>query len=114
MHLLNTVTTAIARLLGLTATVRLTQTAGLAHQEPTTQLGKETSAQTSKRQRASTRQSQKPELAQSTTLEPKRGKKKPTAPVVATAKQSKATGSKSQTTAPRSRPHAKSPRKVKA
>ena len=50
MRLLNTVTTAIARLLGLTATVQLTQTAGLAHQEPTPKAGKNSSARTTKPQ----------------------------------------------------------------
>lgn len=114
MRLLNTVTTAIARLLGLTATVQLTQTAGLALQEPTTSRGKDSSAPRSKPPRASTQRKRKPELAQSTSLEPKRGKKKSTAQTETTASQSKVTGSKSKTTASRSRPHAKSQAKAKA
>lgn len=76
MHLLNTVTTAIARLLGLTATVRLTQTAGLAHQEPTTKRGKKTSAQTTKAQpqsqsRVQKATTRKPRVAKSVTQDKK-------------------------------------------
>ena len=51
--MLNTLITAIARLLGVKApsmevSVQLTQTAGLAHQEPTTQRGNKRSAQPTK------------------------------------------------------------------
>ena len=108
--MLNTLITAIARLLGVKApsmevSVQLTQTAGLAHQEPTTQRGNKRSAQPTKRQPVKAKPKRKPSAAQSTTAAASRKPKQK--PVQPAANASGATGSQPRRRASTTRQHAK-------
>ena len=110
--MLNTLITAIARLLGVKApsmevSVQLTQTAGPAHQEPTTQPGNKPSARRTKPQSspAQPRTQKKPKAAPSTKAASKStGKKPKPAP---TARSRKAAGSSTPTPASKTRQRAK-------
>ena len=69
--MLNTLITAIARLLGgktqpMEVSVQLTQTAGHAPQEPTTKRGNKRSAQPTKRQPVKAKSKRKPSVVQPT------------------------------------------------
>ena len=110
--MLNTLITAIARLLGVKApsmevSVQLTQTAGRALQEPTTPRGNKRSARTTKPQSspAKPKPKRKPKAVKSTTAgsSPK-PKQKPAQPAV---KASGEIGSQPATRARRTRQHAK-------
>ena len=108
--MLNTLITAIARLLGVKApsmevSVQLTQTAGHAPQEPTTPRGKRSSAPTTKSKLAKQKLKRKPKVAQSTkAVASRKPKQKPVQPAV---KASGENGSQPRTRASKTRQHAK-------
>ena len=107
--MLNTLITAIARLLGLQptvkATVQLTQTAGHAPQEPTTPRGKRSSAPTTKSKPVAQKPKRKPKAAPSTT--PAKSSKRKPKPAQPAGKASGVTGSQRPTPASKTRQHAK-------
>ena len=108
--MLNTLITAIARLLGgktqpMEVSVQLTQTAGRALQEPTTPRGNKRSAQTTKSKPAAPKAKRKPLAAQPTT--PAKSRKPKAKPAQPAGKASGATGSQPRTRASKTRQHVK-------
>ena len=107
--MLNTLITAIARLLGLQPTAKLTVqqtlTAGPVLQEPTQPRGKRSTVQTTKSKPAAPKPKRKPKAAPSTT--PAKSPKRKPKPAQPAGKASGVTGSQRQTPASKTRQHAK-------